>query len=91
MTFKSAGISSVKFYQEVNMSVIGAIENFDGNDFEPYQERLEAYFIANDIGVVTDPNDEAQKKAADKKKVAHAIAAMGKKTYDICFERFVFT
>jgi hypothetical protein len=64
------------------MSFIGVLEAFDGNDFESYQERLEAYFTANDIGQVTDENDETQKKNADKKKVAHAIAVMGKSTYD---------
>ena len=62
---------------------MGALEAFDEeNDIEPYQERLESYFIANDIGVVDDENNEQQKMKADKKKVAYAIAVMGKLTYD---------
>ena len=65
------------------MALMGALEAFDGeNDFEPYQERLESYFIANDIGVVDDENNEQQKMKADRKKVAYAIAVMGKLTYD---------
>ena len=53
------------------MSLIGSLEVFDGNDFEPYQERLESYFMANDIGIVSETANEAEKSAADKKKVAH--------------------
>ena len=65
------------------MALTGALEAFDGeNDFQPYQERLESYFIANDIGVVDDENNEQQTMKADKKKVAYAIAVMGKLTYD---------
>ena len=65
------------------MAFIGALEAFDGNDFEPYQEHLESYFLANDIGVIEDENNEQQKIKADKKKVAYAIAVMGKATYNI--------
>ena len=64
------------------MSFIGVLEAFAGNDFESYEERLEAYFTANDIGQVTEDNTDAEKKKADKKKVTHAIAVMGKATYD---------
>ena len=63
-------------------SFIGVLEPFSGNDFEPYQERLEAYFIANDIGQCEDDAEEAVKLKADKKKVAHTIAVIGKATYD---------
>jgi len=32
------------------MTAIGALEAFDADDFETYQERLEAYFLANNVG-----------------------------------------
>ena len=70
------------------MSFIGVLEAFTGDDFESYEERLEAYFAANDIGQVGDDDTGAIKKKADKKKVSHAIAVMGKTTYktlkDLC-------
>ena len=64
------------------MTYIGIIEAFTGNDFEAYQERLEAYFEANDIGGVNEDATESEKKAADRKMVAHAITVMDRETYD---------
>ena len=63
-------------------SFIGILEPFAGNDFESYEERLKAYFDANDIGQVNNENDEHEVEKADKKKMAHAIAVMGKTTYE---------
>ena len=69
------------------MAKIGSLEAFDGDDFEPYQERLESYFLANDIGLVTtdekDKNYDADVLQADKKKVAHMISLMGKEAYTV--------
>ena len=60
------------------MAYTGVIEHFAGNDFEAYQERLEAYFEANDIGSINENSSQADITKADKKKVAHTIAVMGK-------------
>ena len=71
------------------MAYVGVIESFTGSDFESYQERLEAYFLANDIGTINDDVTEEQRAVADKKKVAHTIAVIGKEAYntlkDCCF------
>ena len=40
------------------MSFIGVLEPFDGNNFETYQERLETYFNANDIGQDTEISEK---------------------------------
>ena len=64
------------------MSFIGVLEAFTGDDFESYEERLEADFAANDIGQVEDTDTDVVKTKADKKKVSHAIAVMGKTTYE---------
>ena len=64
------------------MSFIRVLEPFDGNNFEPYQERLEAFFNANDIGQVGEDANDTQIRAADKKKVSHTIAVFRKTTYD---------
>ena len=64
------------------MSFIGVLEPFTGDDFESYEERLEAYFLTNDIGQFEDDDADAVKNKADKKRVSYAIAMMGKTTYD---------
>ncbi|KAK3745991.1 hypothetical protein QZH41_005780 [Actinostola sp. cb2023] len=64
------------------------IEPFDGEDFADYSERLNTYFIANNIGQVAADANDATKLAADKKKVAVNISVIGKKAYstikDLC-------
>ena len=52
------------------MAVLGTIDQFDikSGEFEEYLERVEQYFVANDI-------DD------DKKKVAVFITAIGRDTY----------
>lgn len=74
------------------MAKIGSIETFDGDDFVSYQERLESYFLANDIGLILsnehDANHANEVLKADKMKVAYMISLIGKDTYttlkDIC-------
>ena len=70
------------------MLFIGVQELFEGNNFEPYQERPEAYFNANAIGQVGEDANDAQIRAADKKKVSHTIAVVGKTMHgtmkDLC-------
>ena len=64
-----------------NNTCFGVLEPFDGGDFIDYSERLNAYFIANNIGQVAAEANEAAKQAADKRKVAVTISVMGKSTY----------
>ena len=52
----------------------GTLEPFDGADFTDYSERLNAYFIAHNIGQVAADASEAAKREADKKKVAVTIS-----------------
>ena len=67
---------------------LGILEPFDGSDFADYSERRNLYFIANNIGQVAEDAGEADRRAADKKKVAVTISVIGKKTYstlkDLC-------
>ena len=67
---------------------VGVIEPFDGDDFTDYSERLESYFIANNIGQVAEDASDTTKRAANKKKVAATISVPGKKAYstlkDLC-------
>ena len=64
------------------------MEPFDGADFTDYSERLNAYFIAHNIGQVAADASEAAKREADKKKVAVTISLIGKTAYstlkDLC-------
>lgn len=70
------------------MSTFGNLEPFDGGDFTAYKERLEAFFVANNIGVVAEDASNAVKQAAEQRKVAVTISLIGKKTYatlkDLC-------
>ena len=77
------------------MPTIGSLEHYDGSEsLSAYLERLEEYFLANDIGVAkisngTDENAHAQlTAAANRKKVACLLSVLGKTTYrvpqDLC-------
>jgi hypothetical protein len=66
----------------------GGLEPFDGGDYTDYSERLNSYFLANNIGQLEEGASEAAIQAADKKKVAVTISVIGKNTYstlkDLC-------
>ena len=66
----------------------GILEPFEGVDFADYSERLNSYFVANNIGQVADDATAAVKREADKKKVAVTISLIGKTAYstlkDLC-------
>ncbi|KAK3712037.1 hypothetical protein QZH41_000189 [Actinostola sp. cb2023] len=63
--------------QSIQGPQVGMIEPFDGEDFADYSERLNSYFIANNIGQVAADANEATKLVADKKKVAVTISVNG--------------
>ena len=65
-------------------ALIGSLGAFDPSleTFTAYLERLEQFYIANDIGQCAADATEAVKKAADKKKVAVIISVIGSKTYN---------
>ena len=68
---------------------LGSIDEYDSSEtFNSYLERLEQYFLANDIGVYEADANAAAIAAADKKKVAVLISVIGKKVYgtlrDLC-------
>ena len=66
----------------------GILEPFDGVDFTDYSERINSYFVANNIGQVAADASDASKREADKRKVAVTISLVGKQTYstlkDLC-------
>ncbi|XP_068675547.1 uncharacterized protein [Montipora foliosa] len=66
----------------------GILEPFHGVDFTDYSERLNSYFVANNIGQVAADASDAAKREADKRKVAVTISLIGKQTYstlkDLC-------
>ena len=50
------------------MTSVGRIEPYDGNcDLEAYLERLELYFIANNVGAISGDDNEAARRLADRK------------------------
>ena len=69
---------------------LGSLGEYDATTelFASYLERLEQFFVANDVGMVAADAEDAVKKAADKKKVAVMISVIGKKPYntlrDLC-------
>ncbi|XP_068726314.1 uncharacterized protein [Montipora capricornis] len=66
----------------------GILKPFDGVDFTDYSERLNSYFVANNIGQVAADASDAAKREADERKVAVTISLIGKQTYstlkDLC-------
>ena len=66
----------------------GTLEPCDGADFTDYSERVNAYFIAHNIGQVAADASETAKRETDKKKVAVKISLIGKTAYstlkDLC-------
>ena len=56
----------------------GTLEPFDGADSTDYSERLNAYFIAHNIGQVAADAREAANREADKEKVAVTNSVIGK-------------
>ena len=70
------------------MAAVGQIEQFDGTNFEDYEDRLDAYFQANTIGQYKGSDSGEIKTAAEKMKLAVTISLIGKKTYstlkDLC-------
>ena len=60
------------------MASVGRIEPYDGNcDLE----RLELYFIANNVGAISGDDNEAARRLADRKKVVTLLPVVGSETY----------
>jgi hypothetical protein len=53
-------------------------EVFEGGDFDDYLDRLQSFFIAQNVGTVHADADAAAKREADMKKVAMTISVIGK-------------
>ena len=51
-----------------------SLEVFDHGDFTEYNERLDFFFTANDIGVVTSASSSAEKTKADRKRAAYLVS-----------------
>ena len=62
-------------------SQFGILEPVDGVDFTDYSERLNFYFVANNIGQVAADASDTVKREADKREVAATISLIGKQTY----------
>eukprot|EP00794_Sanderia_malayensis_P002512 gene2512-2901_t len=62
------------------MSTFGNLEPFEGGEFSSYKERLEAFFVANNIGIVPNDATDAVVRPAEQRKVAVTISLIGKKT-----------
>ena len=64
------------------LASVGRIEPYDGNsDLEAYLERLELYFIANNVGEISGDDNEAARRLAERKKVATLLTLVGSETY----------
>ena len=70
--------------------LLGSVGEFDPSSeaFTAYLERLDQFFVANDIGKCADDTTATVVRAANQKKVAVMISVIGKKTYstlrDLC-------
>ena len=84
--WKNLIVLSSHFVQPISTmaSLIGSLGAFDPSlkIFTAFLERLEQFYIANDIGQRAADATEAIRKAADKKKVAVIISVIGSKTYN---------
>ena len=65
--------------------LLGAIGEFEPSTetFTVYSERLDQFFVANNIGSYPTSASEAVIAAAEKQKVAIMISLIGKKTYSV--------
>ena len=70
-----------RFFIAMAKAFLGLLGEFDSTSelFVSYWERLEQFFVANDVGMVAEDATEAV-KVADQKKVAVIISVIGKKT-----------
>ena len=70
--------------------LLGSVGEFDpsSESFKVYLERLDQFFVANDIGKCADDASAAVVRAANQKKLAMMISVIGKKTHstlrDLC-------
>ena len=66
------------------MPHIGRIETYDPSEpFSTYLERLNEYFLVNNIGTADSKAEEAVIKVAERQKVAAFISVIGKQAYAI--------
>ena len=65
------------------MARISSLQPFTGGDFEEFEERLEFYFFANDIGTVAASANAADKLAASKKRKAVLVSLLSAEVYSI--------
>ena len=63
------------------MSRLTNLDCFTGGDFEEYAERLQFYFLANDVGKLGSSPSPAEKHAADRKKAAVLISLLSGTVY----------
>ena len=63
------------------MAKIATIESFAGGDFEEFEERLQFFFLANDIGKVAHEATREQRAAAETKKAAILISLLTAPVY----------
>ena len=59
------------------------LECFSGGDFEEFEERLQFYFDANDVGRITDSSTDAETAAAGRKKKSVLISSLSAAVYSI--------
>ena len=65
------------------MARISSLQPFTGGDFQEFEERLEFYFFANDIGTVAASANAADKLAASKKRKAVLVNLLSAEVYSI--------
>ena len=68
------------------MFAIGRMNEYDsGGDLEEYMERLEQYFVANEIGALPAGavDNEETRQAAERKRGATFLTLVGAKTYKL--------
>eukprot|EP00795_Rhopilema_esculentum_P016080 gene16080-7429_t len=64
-TIYSTGDEDNQKFAKITMSLFGNLEPFEGGEFPTYKERLEAFFVANNIGIVPEDATDAVVQAAE--------------------------
>ena len=80
-TFFSRSPLVSKTLFESTMSRLTNLDCFTGGDFEEYAERLQFYFLANNVGKLGSSPSPAEKHAADRKKAAVLISLLSGTVY----------
>ena len=83
---KDTTIGDEDWFEELKMPTYGSVETFSGDaaEWNNYSERLEQYFIANDLEeIVLTADNQAEHTSRQKKRRAILLSVLGANTYEV--------